>query len=193
MNALAESPLPILVVGGLVSAAALIVFLARRDGMSLTAVAVTAVVTLALLLAERLIVAPREQVAAAIDGIVASIRGNDVKGVLAWVDPQARQIRADVQRLMPELKVTAANATRHDKVAVDMQGQPPTAHAQILATLIAVHERTAAPVAYVKQLVEMRWVQRDGRWLLADYTAHYDGRPIDAAASAAGNRPVARP
>ena len=45
-------------------------------------------------------------------------------------------------------------------------------------------------VAYFNQQVDIHWVKRGDRWLMDGYTAYYDGQPIDAVESAAGNRPV---
>jgi hypothetical protein len=75
-------------------------------------------------------------------------------------------------------------------VTIDEAAEPPTADARILAVLIGIHERSGAPVGYYKQRVDLHWVKRGDRWLLDDYTAYFNGQPIDAAGSAAGNRPV---
>lgn len=192
MTTLLENPLPIAAVGGLVSLFALIVFWSRRDSASLAALAGAVLLTLGLLLVERLVVTERERVENAVADIIAAVKANDLPGVLDSIDPAAAKVRADVQQLMPEMKVNAANSVGRTDVTFDETAQPPTADARILAVLVGIHERSGAPVGYYKQRVDLHWVKRGDRWLLDDYTAYFNGQPIDAAGSAAGNRPVPR-
>jgi hypothetical protein len=190
MTTLLENPLPIAAFGGLVTLFALIVFWSRRDSASLATLAGTVLVMFGLLLVERLVVTDRESVENAVAGMVAAVRANDMSGVLDSIDPAAAKVRADVQQLMPEIKVNAANTAGRTDVTIDETAQPPTADARILAVLVGIHERSGAPVGYYKQRVDLHWVKRGDRWLLDDYTAYFNGQPIDAAGSAAGNRPV---
>jgi hypothetical protein len=190
MTTLLENPLPVAAVGGLIALCALIVFWSRRDSASLAALAGAVLLTLGLLLVERLVVTERERVENAVAGMIAAVKANDMPGVLGSIDPAAAKVRADVERLMPEIKVNAANSAGRTEVTIDAATEPPTADARILAVLVGIHERSGAPVGYYKQRVDLHWVKRGERWLLDDYTAYFNGQPIDAAGSAAGNRPV---
>jgi hypothetical protein len=192
MNVLLENALAIAAVGSLAAVLALVVFLSRRDAASLAALAAAAGLTLALLALEGWVKTDREQVEAAIGEVLEALEANDVAGVLQHIDPAAVRLRADVEALMPEIKVRQANSIGRVEVTVDDSPEPPRADARILAFLDGVHQRSGMRVAYFKQRVDLVWVKRDGRWLVADYTAYYDGQPIDAASSAAGNRPVPR-
>ncbi len=187
---LLENPLPIAAIGGLLVTLTAIVFLSRRDGASLAALAATALVTAGLLLVERFVATDREQVEEAVAGLLDAIEANDEPGVLNAVDPSAVKVRAEIAALMPEIKINAANAMGRIEVTVNDAGQPPIADATILAFLDGVHARSGLRVAYYKQRVDLHWVKQGERWLLADYTAYYNGQPIDAASSAAGNRAV---
>jgi hypothetical protein len=189
MTTLFENPLPILVVGGLLATFAIIVFLARRSGASLAAVAAVLALTVVLLIVERLIVTEREQVEVALATMLEAIESNDVPGAIACIDPAAAQIRNDVQALMPLIKVEAANSAA-EQITLDDSAQPPTATSQFQAYLRGIHQSSGTPVAYINQRVDLHWVKRGKRWLLDDYTAYYEGQPIDAVGSASGNRAI---
>lgn len=193
MTTLVENPLAIVVVGGLAILLAAIVFFARRDGPALGALVGVVLVTALMLLVERLVVTDREQVEAAVAGLLAAIEANDIERTLAAIDPAAARIRSDVQALSPLIKVQKARSMGPMDVAVDGAEAPPTAEATFQAFLQGVHVPSATPLGYVNQRVELHWVKRDGRWLLDGYTAYYEGRPIDAVGSATSNRAIPSP
>lgn len=189
MTLLFENPLPIAVVGGLLATLALVVFLARRTGASLAALVGVVAVTLLLVLVERLVVTDREQVENALDGMLAAIQANDVPATIEFIDPAAAKIRTDAQALMPQIKVEVANAGSVE-VTVDDAAEPPTAMSRFRAFLHGTHGASGALVGYINQQVDLHWVKRGDRWLIDDYTAYYEGNPIDAVGSARGNQPV---
>jgi hypothetical protein len=189
VTTLFENPLPIAVVGGLVALVALLVFLSRRNGKSLAALIAIVAITLALLVIERLVVTDLEQIEAEILGMADAIEANDVAGVVEHIDPAAAKIRADIEALMPQVKWSVANAASIT-VTLDDDANPPAASSRFRAFMQGAHSRTGLQVAYINQQVDMAWIKRDGRWLMEGYTAYYDGQPIDAASSAAANRPV---
>jgi hypothetical protein len=147
------------------------------------------VITAGLILAERLVVTDREQIETATHGLADAIQANSVTGVLAYIDPAAAKIRGDVEALMPQVKWSLANAGSLE-VTVDADADTPTATSRFRAFLQGVHSRSSMPVAYLNQRVDMQWVKQGDRWLMEGYTAYYDDQPIDAASSAAANRPV---
>jgi hypothetical protein len=114
MTFFVENGLAIAVAGGLAITLTLVFFMARRTGGSLSALAAAVAATIVLLAIERFVQTDREQVASAVHNIYAAIDQNDVNGVLTLVDPSATQIRADVQALMPMVKVESAGS--HDQL-----------------------------------------------------------------------------
>lgn len=184
---LLENPLAIGAVGGVAITFAAVVFAARRSGASLAALAAVAAVTLALLVVERLYVTPAEQVESSLEALLAAIEANDAAAVLAHIDPAAAKMRADVESLMPLLKVELANAGSIE-IAVDDAAQPPAATATFRAFLHGIHVRTSAPVGYINQRVDLQWRKHADQWLVTSYTAYYDDQPIDAVGSARTNR-----
>ena len=109
---------------------------------------------------------------------------------MALIDPNATQLRADVQALMPSIKVESAGSGRNIEVTLDESANPMTATSTSRAFINGTHVPTGHPVPYVNQRVDLEWVKKDGKWLLNGYTPYYDGKPIDAPASARANRAV---
>jgi hypothetical protein len=190
MPVLFENPLAIAVVGGLFATFALVVFLARRSLASLVALGGIIAVTLLLMLIERLVVSDREQVETGVDSVLAAVEANDLPTVLTWIDPAAVSVRADVQALMPLVKVDKARAMGEIEVTINDAANPPTAMSRFRAFLDGVHGSSGMRVAYFNQQVDVDWVKQGDRWLINGYTAYYDDQPIDAVGSARGNRPV---
>jgi hypothetical protein len=192
MTTLLESPWLALAVGGLAVAVAGAVFLARRDGASLFALAGVALLTAGMFLVERWVVTERERVEESVVGILTAIESNDVAAVLDWVDPAAKRVQAEVKRLMPEIDVQQTGTMGRIDVGLSDAANPTTAQTTILAYLDGVHRKTGVRVPYYKQRVDLLWVKRGERWLLEDFTAYWRGEKINAASSAAANRAVPR-
>ena len=189
MTMLLESPLPIAVVGGLLATLALIVYFARRTGATFAALIAVIALTILLLVVERVVLTERERVEVALATMLDAIEANDLAGATALVDPAAAQIRRDIEALMPLMRVEAANSAA-EQITLDEAAQPPTATSQFQAYLRALHQKSGLPVAYVNQRVDLHWVKRGDRWLLEDYTAYWQGQPIDAVSSASSNSAV---
>lgn len=192
MTTLLESPWPALILGGIAIAVASALFLARRDGISLAALSVAAFLTLGMVLLERMVTTEKEHVEAAIAGMLAAIETNEADRVLEWVDPGATRVRGEVVRLMPEIDVQQTGTMGRIDVVVKDTSNPPTAEATILAYLDGIHRKSGIRVPYYKQRVDFHLVKRGERWLLDDFTAYWQGGPIDAASSAAANRAVSK-
>jgi hypothetical protein len=189
MTLLLEHPTPIIVAGSLAALVALMAFVSRRSGGALAALAVIAAITVALVIVERVVVTPREEVENAVASLLDAVEANDVDRVIAAIDPTAANVQADAKALMPQIKVEVANADDLD-ILVEPGANPPRARAAFQAYLRGTHVRSGAPVAYINQRVELTWIKRGDRWALADYAAYWQGQPINAVSSAAGNSPV---
>ncbi len=190
MNVLLENPIAIGAVGALLATVALVVFLAKRSLASLVTLAGVVLMTLLGLSVERLVVTDREAVENTLAAVLEAVEANNVQGVLARIDPAAKQIRADAGALMPQIKVEKARSLGKVEVHVGAAKQPPDAACTFRAFLQGVHTKSGMQVAYFNQQVDIHWVKRGDDWLMDGYTAYYDGKPIDAVQSAAGNRPV---
>ena len=165
-----------------------LVFLARRSLLPLVGLGAVVLFTSLLLVTEMLIVTPREQVEVAIDDILDAIEANDVKGVLALVDPSATQVRTDVETLMPMVKVDDTGATA---VKIECEGREPTeATSTFQGRVRGVHAKSGIAVFYFDK-VELHWTRSKGVWLLDDFTAYWKGKPLNAVSSLRGSQPAA--
>ncbi len=191
LNTLLENPLPILAIGSVLATLCGLVFLSRRSLASLIVLGIVVLLTLLLLVSERLIVTPREQVETTLATLMDAVSSNDVSIVLALIDPAATTVRTDAETLMPLVDVqdTGATAITTD---VDQASAPWTATTRCKARLRGIHHKTGATVFYFDQ-VDFYWVRRGDRWLLEDFAATLDGKPLDAVKSLRGNRPAAIP
>ena len=189
MSNLLESPLVPLVVGLLAATFALVVFLGRRSASSLAALAVILLLTLAAVLVEWFVVTDREMIENGIEEVLARVEANDVGGVVAWIDPAEPNVVADVRQLMPMINVEKARTT--SKVEIEMApNSPDSATSTFRGFLDGVHKNSGMRVGFFNERIDVVWKRRDGRWLISDYQAYFDGNPIDAVGSARGNRPV---
>jgi hypothetical protein len=189
MTVFIENPVAIAVFGALAATFALVVYLARRNFGSLVAIAGVAALTLLMLVVEKLVVTDREAVEAAVVEVFDAIESNDLPGVLEWIDPAAANVKADAESLMPEVKVSMANAAAIE-VEVNDDADPPTAKSQCRAYLNGVHGSSGMAMPYMNQRVDLNWVKRGNQWRITGYQAYYDDQPIDAVGSARGNRVV---
>ncbi len=188
MDTLLENPLPILAVGAVLATLFGVVFLSRRSVPPLVGLAAVVLFTSLLLITEYLVVTPREQVEVAIEEILDAIEANDVDGVLAVVDPAATEIRSDIEALMPMVNV---NDTGAMALRIDCEGRNPTeATSRFKGRVLGTHARSGIAVRYFDE-VELNWKRSGGRWLLEDFTAYWEGKPLNAVSSLRGNQPAA--
>jgi hypothetical protein len=190
MSVLVENPLAIAVGGGVLATLALVVFLARRSLASLLTLGGILAATVLLILIEQLVLTDQEQVEIGLASVLAAVEANNMPAVLNWIDPAAVSVRADVQALMPLVKVDKARSMGDLEITVDQSGNAPSAMSRFRAFLDGVHGSSGMRVAYFNQQVDLQWIKRGNRWLIDAYTAYYDDQPIDAVGSARGNRPV---
>lgn len=191
MNTLLENPLPIAAVGAMLATLFGLIFLSRRSLLSLVGLGAVVLFTSLLLITEQLIVTPREEIEAAIGGMLDAIEANDVTAAVAFVDPQATELRRDVETLMPTVDVDDCGATAI-QIDVDKSASPMTATANFKGRLRGVHRSSGMTVGYFDQ-VDFAFVYRDDRWTLADFTAYWKGKPLDAVGSLRGKQPMAVP
>lgn len=178
MSVVLENPVPIYAVGAVLSTLCGLAFLARRNLPSLLALVGVVGATLLLVLVERIVVTPREEVEEAVANLLYAIEANDLPTVVAAIDPAATGIRSDAETLMPMVNVTDTGATSL-RVDIDTTDKPPRAVAMFRGKVDGIHKGSGQRVFYFEE-VRLSWVERDGRWLVEDYRVHTDGMPIDA-------------
>ena len=163
-----------------------LVFLSKRSLPSLVALGGAVVLTLLLLAIERWVVTDREAVESTLVEMIAAIEANDTPAVVALVDPAATALKAEIEMLMPMVKVSDSKATSI-RVDVDESAQPMEATCHFRGKLQGVHQRSGMQVFYFDK-VDMEWGKQNDRWLLQNFTAYQKGKPLDAVESLRSNR-----
>ena len=188
METLPENPVPICAVGAVLATLCGLAVLSRRNLASLVALAVVVSVALLLLTVELLVVTERESVEAALSEIITAVGNNQVATVVALVDPSSAEVRADVEKLMPMVKVKDTSATTI-RTEIENAATPLVATTHFRGRLQGIHERTGQQLFYFDE-VEITWIRRDSGWLMQDFVAYRGGKPIDAVRSLRRNRAV---
>ena len=190
MATLFENPLPIYAIGAVLTTVCGMAFLARRSLPSLLALIGVVVLTLLLVIVERVVVTEREQVETTLQLLMADVESGDIPAVLARIDSAALPMRADVEKLMPQatIKDTGATAVR---VEVDADAEPMTATSRFRGKIDGIHRRSGMRVFFFDE-VEINWVKRNDKWLAESYAVKIKGQPIDPVNTMQSNRPVSK-
>jgi len=175
VNWLFENALPIWVGGTVLVILALVICAQLRTLKSLLAVVAVVLCVVGLLLVEAIVVTPREAVKQTLDQVFAAVEANDLPAVLRLVSPQAAQVRADAQTLMPSLKIEKANSAGTIKIDIVGSANPAVAVARFRAILSVTHKKTGMKGGYFDKLV-VHFVWEKDRWLVQDFSATKDWR-----------------
>jgi hypothetical protein len=133
------------------------------------------VATLVLLGAAYSIVTPRKSVAGTLDEICNRIEANDEPGVVSYISPAAKQVRADAESLMSLVVVDRARITATPEISVDMGASPPTAEVRGQAMVNVTVKENGIKGPYLDH-VQIHFVRSGDRWLIESYTPEHDWR-----------------
>lgn len=178
MTLLLENPLPIMALGTVCLAIAVIVFLAQRSLGSMLGIAGVIAVTALLLVLESIVITPSEEVEQALTALMAAVEANDVAAVVAAIDPSAQAIRKEAETLMPQVNVKETGTTSV-RVEVDETANPLKATSFFRGRIDGTHARSGARVFYFDK-VEIDWQKSGNSWRVIDYRAEFGGKPITA-------------
>jgi hypothetical protein len=168
-----ENPVAIWCGGAVLLTLAIVVHLQMRTRASLLAIAVIVLLTAALLIAERLIVTPREEVQQTLDQLAARIEANDLPGVLTFIVPASKAVRADAESLMPLVTVNRAAIVSTPEITVNMDGQPATADVSCQGLVDVTVKQNGMQGPYLDR-VKIHFVRSGNRWLIESYTPQKD-------------------
>jgi hypothetical protein len=175
MNYLAENALPIWVAGAVLVTMTGVAYWQLRSRASLAAMLAVVLGTALLLAYEHFVETPREAVERTLYELADVVESNDVAGTLSYLAPGASQLRQDVETLMPQAKVDKANVVGTPVTTVDRTTSPPRANVACRGFLHATLKRNGMVGGDLTDLV-ITFVERDGRWLVEDYTSSRDWR-----------------
>lgn len=175
MSWLFEEPLKIILIGTLGVAVTAIAWVQSQRNKLLLVAAGLAFVTIGMVMIERVIVTPREEVEATLRGVAQALEANDVAAVEAYLDPAAETLRQEVATRMKVIHVEKISIKRNLEVTLGAGKPPHSARARfnVVATLDspqAMTERFTVPRLLI---VDFRYV--GSRWLIVGYE-HFDPR-----------------
>lgn len=169
-----ENPMQPVTVG--IILAALLVFVVMKTGRreALWALILTAAATIGLVIANVLIVTPREEVTATLEEIRLLVEANDRAALIDRIDGSAVKLRNQAQNDLTQLTVTAARINDL-KVLIAESGQ--SAKAEFVGIIDFKDGGGRLPYTHIvlQFTVDLRKV--DGRWLVtrADYQPYRPG------------------
>ena len=165
---LAENPVAIGCGGAVLATFAAVIYLQMRTRASLLAILAIVLLTVALLVAERLIVTPREAVAITLDQLTARIEANDLPGVLTFIAPAAKDVQKDARSLMPLVTVNRASIVSTPEISVDMAENPPTAEVNCQGLVDVTVKQNGMKGPYLDR-VKIHFIRSGDRWLIESY------------------------
>jgi hypothetical protein len=175
MSYLAENALPIWMGGAVLLTLAVVIYLQLRTTAALIAILLVVLATVALLVAEHLIVTPREAVEETLYRLAAAIEADDLAGVLRFIEPTATEIRSDAETLMPLVDVERARIIGTPEVTVDESAQPATATVNCQALVDVTVKQNGMKGPYMDR-VQIHFVRSNDDWLIESYTPAQDWR-----------------
>lgn len=167
---LAENGLPIWMGGAVLVTLALVVYWQLRTARALVGVVAAVLLTALLLVAETLIVTPREAVERTIYSLAATIEANDVPGVLSYISPAASRVRTDAETLMPLVRVEKARIVNSPQIELSPPNDPTEAVVRFRALVEATRRHDGMKGAGMDDLT-VSLVHEGDRWLVESYTA----------------------
>ncbi len=169
MDIFLEGPWVFGALGALLITMAAIVYGMTGTAASQIGVVVAVLVTVGLIVFERLWETPREQIATTANSLFDAVQENNLPEVLKLIDPAAIEMRADAETLMPQFKVENAGMT---ETRIELSGQPTPATATIStkkAIIKARHLKSGMTGAYFDTL-DLELKRTGDRWLITGYT-----------------------
>jgi hypothetical protein len=168
MNWLFEDPTLIIVAGILIEAMlAGILVKSGRLFMLLPMAGVLALVLLGMFV-EAMVVTDSEQVDVTLGQISQALESNDVKRLLAFIDPAAKRSRTDATQGLSLVRVEKAQVSSA-KITVQSTAKPPTAQADVIGKFTIKGRREALPRENFPLRFVVQFRKTGDQWLVTDY------------------------
>lgn len=168
MTAFLESPWPAFMTGIMLELIlAIALFALQRRGIAI-AMGVVAALVVGLIVLERVVVTPAEEVENALFALADRLEANDVKGAVALVAPDATKVISAAERHMPRYYILGVHIKRDLTVTIN-DTNPPTAVAKFTCYANAKDKKGQLP--YENAMLQFAILYRkDGdRWLIYEY------------------------
>jgi hypothetical protein len=172
MTWITDNPLPLLMLGFIGQVILGIILWQTGRGEALLAMIVLAVVSLALLIAELVIVSPTEEVTARLHEIAGVVATNDLNQILDCVVPEAIPLRSELSLRLRRVKIEEVWITAVPSISfeTDVKTQRPTATAELIGRVKAKFLRDSSPYEQMagRYRVDLR-KEPDDKWRVMDY------------------------
>jgi hypothetical protein len=164
-----EGPWPILVTGLVVEAILIVALVRTGRAVLLWAILGVGLLTGGLLIVERLVVTDNERIAATLDGVAAAVTANDLNGVLAYIGPDAKDVRKLATDSLRRIKVREANVGNDLSIVITQQGGAPSALATFTGRIRAeVHGEALGHDTYAGRF-RVGLVKQGDKWLVVAF------------------------
>ena len=169
MTWLLENPWPVIVSGILLQILLAIAYFSLPKRAILIAMGVCAAATIGLVVLERFVTTPAEEVEQALLTLAATLETNDVAAVQEFIAPDAAGVRNAAQRHMPRYQINEVHIARDLEVKVDSTANPPKAVAKFTCRVNANDRKGELP--YNNAILEFSITFRKvgDKWLVDEY------------------------
>ena len=176
MTALFENPLPALLIGSLTTVILAGGWLHTGSKWLLAAVVAAIVLTVAAVLAERLIVTDREQVTQTLFDIAKLVERNQVNEALTYAYPKTPAVRAQAAAELPLYRFSEVDIKSNLEVEVFPERTPPMATAEFNVVVVLSTRDGLLNNRRIPRYVEVTFYKDDdGQWRVGAYN-HFDPR-----------------
>lgn len=174
-----ESPWPILIIGIVLEAVLAVALVKSGRGVLLLPMGIVALVVVAGVIIERIVVTEKERVEQTLDEAAAAIEADNLDRLLACISPSpdAEKPRQDARHNHDLFRVTQVSI-RNLHVEINKFTSPPTAEAQFSALVTGSLKsgEFGEVTRWAGLKVSLR--QESGRWLIFDYKYTLDPREM---------------
>jgi len=161
-----ESPLPLLVIGGLAAVGLGLGFYHTSRLWMLWAAIAAAVLTAGVWLLEQAVVTERELVEQTLYAAAADLERNDLPAVLGHISPRAAEMRGRVSAILPTIEIERVSIKDNLKITLAKDQISPLAEATFNCT-ITLTGRDIAGTHPLFFIVRLR--KEEGRWQMTSY------------------------
>lgn len=168
-----ENPLPLLFVGVVVEAILITLFYGTRKKVWLAPIVGVLLLLIALVVVERVVVTPREEVEQTIDQIAAALRANDVDAVLAHLSGSARESRSRARWALGRVQINGVKVSGLE-VTVNSLTSPPSAKAVFSGVIKFDDRKKEYPYRVYASKFEIDLRKEGDRWKV---TGHRELNP----------------
>ena len=138
-----------------------------------------AVLTVLLLVVERLVQTENEEIEAALEQMAADVQRNDLPDVLRHISAMAPATRAQARAEFPRYNFSRVKVKRNLTVTIDEQQEPRTAVVSF-NVVVTGYDRSFRSSFHVPRFVTVTLVREDGEWRFLDTPT---SRPITGAST----------